>query len=186
MITLKKLSLIAICVTLSASLHAQLEVAQLFTKGQSATGLGGNLHIGFPVGKGDEISGEIGFYYFAPAQSHEILLPLLLGYRHTFDKTGTGLYIEPFAGYTIGATDFPRTDANGNILYTADGSEEDQRPSGPTTGLGFGYILPDPRLPINFGLRFTHVFVSGDPSPSVLAFRVSWSMLTARRQVSAR
>jgi hypothetical protein len=178
---LKKLSLIALCVTLSASLRAQLEVAQLFTKGQSSTGLGGNLHVGFPVGKGDEISGEIGFYYFAPGQTHSILLPLLLGYRHTFDHSGTGLYVEPFAGYSIVGTDIPRLDANGNPIVASDGSEVDQKPSGATAGLGFGYILPNPRLPLNFALRFEHVFASGDPSPSVLAFRISWSMLTARR-----
>lgn len=178
----KKLLLIAICTTLSASLHAQLEVAQLLTKGRSATGLGANLHIGFPLPHGNEISTEAGLYYFAPDQSHEILFPLLLGFRHTFDHSGSGWYVDPFAGYTIGGTDIARTDAGGNVLYHPDGTEIDQKPSGPTAGLGVGYILPDPRLPINFGLRFTHVFVSGDPSPSVLALRISWSMFVARRK----
>ena len=114
MTSLKKLFTLAICVTLSASLHAQLEVAQLFTKGNSTTGFGANLHVGFPVSKGDEISGEVGLYYFAPDQSHFIFVPLLLGYRHTLNNSGTGFYIEPFAGYSIGATDIQRVDGNGN------------------------------------------------------------------------
>jgi hypothetical protein len=182
MTSLKKLLILAICVSASATLHAQLEVAQLFTKGQSTTGFGANLHVGFPVSKGNEISVEAGLYYFAPSQSHLIFVPFLAGYRHTLNGSGTGFYVEPFAGYSIGATDIQKVDANGNPLYNADGSEIDEKVSGATAGLGFGYILPNPKLPLNFGLRFEHVFVSGDPSPNILAFRISWSVLTARRQ----
>jgi hypothetical protein len=180
MTTFKKLFLIAVCITVSASLHAQLEVAQLFTKGQSATGFGANLHVGFPVPKGNEISGEIGMYYFAPGQSHTVLIPLLLGYRYTFNHSGTGWYAEPFAGYSFAGTDVPRIDAHGNPIINSDSSAAYQNPSGATAGLCIGYILSNPRLPLNFGLRFSHVFTSDDPSPSVLAFRVSWSVLTAR------
>jgi len=176
----KKLLLIAICITASASLHAQLELAQLITKGHSATGLGGNLHVGFPVTKGDEISGEIGVYYFAPNQSHMIFVPFLLGYRHTLDHTGTRWYIEPFAGYSIGGTDIPKLDGAGQPVYTSDGSEVDQKLSGATAGLGIGYILPNPKLPLNLALRYEHTFVSDNPSPSILALRISWSVLTAR------
>jgi len=181
MTTLKTLLLICIGLSISTILHAQLEVAHLFTKGTSATGVGANLHIGFPVPKGDEISGEIGIYYFAPQQSHLIFLPLLLGYRHTFDHSGTGFYIEPFAGYSIGATDIPKIGANGQPMTDSDGNEIDQKLSGATTGLGIGYILHNARLPLNFGLRYEHIFVSDNPSPNILAFRVSWSVLTARK-----
>ena len=183
MTTFKKLSLFTIGAFLSVSLHAQLEIAQIFSNGNSYTGAGANLHVGFPVAKGDEISGEIGMYYFAPGQSHMILVPLLLGYRHTFDNSGTGFYIEPFAGYSIGGTDIPKLDASGNPVLNADGTEVDQTLSGATAGLGFGYILPNPRAPVNFGLRYEHVFVSGNPSPGILALRVSWSVLTARRLI---
>jgi hypothetical protein len=186
MTTFKKLFLIAICVSVSASLHAQLEVAQLFTNGQSHTGVGANLHVGFPVSKGDEISGEIGIYYFAPGQSHMIFFPFLLGYRHTLDHSGTRFYVEPFAGYSVGGTDIPKLDANGQPIYAADGSEVDQKLSGATAGLGIGYILPNPNLPLNFGLRYEHTFVSGNPSPNILAFRISWSVLTARHLAGAQ
>jgi hypothetical protein len=177
----KQLFLFLLCVSLSATLHAQLEAAELFTKGRSATGFGANLHVGFPVSKGDELGVEAGLYYFAPDQLHMILVPLLVSFRHTFDHSGTGLYVEPFAGYSAGGTDIPRADAFGNPVYNSDGSAADQKMSGPTAGLGFGYILPNPKLPLNFGLRFEHTFVSGDPSPNIVAFRVSWSVLTGRR-----
>ena len=41
-------------------------------------------------------------------------------------------------------------------------------------GLGIGYIIPSARWPVNFGLRYEHVFVSGT-APSLVAFRLSWS-----------
>ena len=170
------------CALLITSLatHAQLEVTHLILKGQSATGAGAFFHAGFPVSKGDEISAELGFDYFSPNQSHLIFVPLLVGYRHTFNGKGTGFYLEPFAGYTFGSTDIAKTDANGNPLYNAAGSEIDEKFDGATAGLGIGYILPNVHYPINFGLRYEHTFTSS-PSPSLLSFRISWSVLTGRR-----
>jgi hypothetical protein len=181
MTSLKKLFLSAFALLIAATLHAQLEVTHLFMKGESATGLGAFLHAGFPVSKGDEISGELAFDYFSPGTNHVVFVPLLVGYRHTFDGTGAGFYAEPVAGYSIGGTDIQKTDAAGNLLYNSDGSELDEKVNGPIVGLGFGYIIANPRYPINFGVRYEHIFVSGDPSPNMLAFRVSWSVLTGRR-----
>lgn len=177
----KILFLSAFAILIASALHAQLEVTHLFMKGESATGIGAFVHVGFPVSKGDEISGELGFDYFSPNTSHIVFVPILVGYRHTFDGTGTGWYAEPVAGYSIGGTDIQRTDANGSPIFNADGSEQDEKCSGPIAGLGFGYIIPNPRYPINFGIRYEHIFVSGDPSPNMLNFRVSWSVLTGRR-----
>lgn len=178
----KKLSLIAFALLTASTLHAQIEVTQLIMKGRSNTGLGGFLHGGFPVSAANEISLEAGFDYFAPGQSHLIFIPLLVGYRHFFNSTGAGWYVEPFAGYTIGNTDIQRVDASGNPVFNPnDSSEVDEKPSGPTAGLGFGYIIPSPKYPVNVGLRFEHVFVSGDPSASLLSLRISWSLFAARR-----
>ena len=181
MSTLKNLSLSAFAILIASALHAQLEATQLIMKGRSATGLGGFFHAGFPVAKGDEIGLETGFQYFAPGQSHLIFIPLLASYRHFFDHTGTGWYIEPFAGYTLGTTDIQELDASGNPVYNSDSTDVDQKASGPTAGIGVGYILPSANLPLNFGLRFEHVFVTGDPAASMLALRISWSVFTARR-----
>jgi len=178
---LKNLSLSAFAILTVSALHAQLEFTHLFMNKESVNGFGAFIHVGFPVAKGDEISGELAFDYFSPNTNHIILVPLLAGYRHTFDKTGAGWYAEPVAGYSIGGTDIPRTDASGNVLLNSDGSEQDQKYNGPIAGLGFGYIIPNPRYPINFGIRYEHIFVSGDPSPNMLNLRFSWSVLTGRR-----
>src|SRR5579872_2374116 len=164
----------------SSSLHAQLEVTHLFLKGQSATGFGAYLHAGFPVSQGDEVSGEFGLAYFAPGEAHLVFVPLVAGYRHTFDGSGAGFYAEPFAGYCIGATDIQMVDANGDPVYNPDGSVVYAKLNGPVAGLGFGYIIPSSKCPINFGLRFQHVFVS-ELSPNILALRISWSILIGRR-----
>ena len=169
-----------ILLTATHATHAQLQVTQLILKGHAATGFGAFFHGDFPTGKGNEITAEIGLDYFAPNQSHLVFIPLLVGFRHTFNGSGTGFYIEPLVGYTFGSTDIQKTDANGNPLFNADGSEIDEKYNGATAALGIGYILPNPRCPVNLGLRFEHTFVSGT-APSLLAFRASWSVLTGRR-----
>ena len=175
------LTLFCIGINIATTLHAQVEIAHLFTKGESSTGFGIFIHPAFPIGKADDISIEAGLDYFAPGESHIADIPLLLGYRHTLNGSGAGFYLEPFAGYTFGGTDITKMDAEGNIVYDNSGIAEDENLSGPTTGLGFGYIIPKASLPLNFGLRYEHIFVSREPSQDMLSFRVSWSLLTAKR-----
>jgi hypothetical protein len=163
------------------TLHAQVEVAHLFTKGESSTGYGIFIRPGFPIGKADEISFEAGVDFFTHQASHIADIPLLVGYRHTLNGSGAGFYLEPFAGYAFGGTDITKTDAEGNIVYNSAGNAEDENLSGPATGLGFGYIIPRASLPLNIGLRYEHIFVSGEPSQNILALRISWSLLTAKR-----
>jgi hypothetical protein len=162
------------------TLHAQIEAAHLFTKGESSTGYGIFLRPGFPVGKADEISVEGGVDFFTHDASHIADIPLLIGYRHTLDGSGAGFYLEPSAGYTFGGTDITKME-EGNVVYNSSGIAEDENLSGPTAGLCFGYIIPKASLPLNIGIRYEHIFVSGEPSQSILAFRVSWSLLTAKR-----
>jgi hypothetical protein len=166
---------------MNSTLHAQVEAAHLFTKGESSTGYGIFIRPGFPIGKADEISVEAGLDYFTHDVSHIADIPLLMGYRHTLNGSGAGFYLEPFAGYTFGGTDITKMDAEGNIVYNNAGNAEDENLSGPTAGLGFGYIIPRASLPLNIGLRYEHIFVSGEPSQDILALRVSWSLLTAKR-----
>ena len=169
-----------VLLTASRTLHAQLEISHLILKGQSATGFGAFIHGGFPVSKADEIGVEGGFDLFTPGQTHLVFIPLLVSYRYTLNRTGAGFYVEPVAGYTFGNTDIQAVNSNGSPIYNSDGSAVDEKYNGATVGLGIGYIIPSARCPINFGLRYEHVFVSGT-APSLLAFRVSWSVLTGRR-----
>ena len=159
--------------------HAQLEVTHLFVKGQSATGFGAYLHAGVPVSKGDEISGEFGLAYFSPGDVHLVFVPVVAGYRHTFNGSGTGFYAEPFAGYCFGATDIDMVDANGLPVYNPDGSVVYAKLNGPVAGLGVGYIIPNSKFPLNISLRYQHIFAS-DLDPSLLALRISWSILVGR------
>ncbi len=181
MIINKKLVSFCLSILISAVLHAQVEAAHLFSKGSSATGFGLFLHAGAPVSTADEVSGEAGLYYFSPDGSHMAFAPILLGFRHTLDRSGTGFYLEPVAGYSFGGTDIQKTDASGAPLYNSSGNEIDQKIAGVTAGMGFGYIIPSASLPLNFGLRYEHLFVSGDPSQNMISFRISYSLAAARR-----
>jgi len=186
MTTWKKTTLIFFFIFFSAAVSAQVEVAHLFSKGFSATGFGGFLHIGAAISEGDELSGELGLYYFSTKGSHLAFAPVLAGYRHTFNGSGSGFYIEPAAGYTFGSTDIQKTDAGGNPLYDAAGHEVDQKISGFTAALGLGYIIPSASVPFNIGLRYEHLFVSGDPSQNMLSLRVSYSLAIGRKYTARR
>jgi hypothetical protein len=177
----RKCPLLVLPLLIGVSLHAQIEIAHLSSKGLSATGFGLFLHAGFPVPQGDEVTAEAGFYYFAPGQYHLAFVPFLAGYRHFLDHSGARWYVEPAIGYNVGGTDIQKSDANGNLLYNSDGSQVDQKISGPVGALGVGYIIPSPTVPLNFGLRFEHVFISGDPSQNIISFRISFSLTAARR-----
>jgi len=180
----KKLFCCCLSLIISAAVHsvyAQVEVAHLFSKGLSATGGGLFLHGGVPVSRAGEISIEAGLYYFTANDSHLASAPCLVGYRHSIDGTGTGFYIEPLVGYTFGGTDIQKTDAAGNPLYNSSGGEIDQKISGPTAGMGIGYIIPSATIPLNFGLRYERVFISGDPSQNMISFRISYSLSVGRK-----
>ena len=166
------------CIGLSSLLKAQVEVAQLLTKNNSATGFGMYLHIGTPVSKGAEISGELGFYYFAPQGTHMIMIPLLAGYRYNLNRTRTGLYVEPQVGYSFGGTDIQKTDESGNTIYNND-EVVDQKVSGMTGAITAGYLFP--KIPLQLGIRYTHIFVSGDPTQSILSLRASYALAFGRR-----
>jgi hypothetical protein len=176
----RKISLLCVSLVLSTALSAQIEVTHLFSKGLSATGFGAFLRVGVPIASGDEISGDLGFQYFSTNGNNLLVLPLLAGYRHYFDGSGSGLYLEPMAGYSFGATDIQKTDQYGNGIYDGSGHQVDVKISGATAGLGFGYLIPS--FPLNLGLRYIHLFVSGDQAQNIVSFRVSYALAFARRE----
>ena len=161
--------------------HAQIEVAHLTSKGFSATGFGGFLNIGVPVSEGASVTGELGLYYFKKDNDHIGLIPLLIGYRYTLDGSGTGLYVEPTAGYSIGGTDIQKTNEYDSPIADPNGDRWLlQKAKGVTAGIGTGYIFPG-RVAINIGLRYKHVFVSSDPALNLFSLRLSHSLSFRRR-----
>ncbi|HEY4832049.1 MAG TPA: hypothetical protein VIH61_05755 [Waddliaceae bacterium] len=100
--------LLSLLFSLSAA-NAQLEVSHLSTKGFSSPGLGAFFNFGFSVNPGNVITYESGFIVF----DHSAVVPsILMGYRHTFNGRGNGLYIEPQFTFTYGAADIPKRDSS--------------------------------------------------------------------------
>ena len=165
----------------SSLIHAQIEVAHLRSKDFSATGFGAFLNFAVPVSEYGAISAEAGFYYFKKNDNNIALVPLLLGYRHMLQEPDAGFYIEPNAGYNIGATDIHKHNANGNPLYNPDGTRLEQQVKGATTGLGVGYIFPG-SFSFNIGLRYQRVFVSNDPALNLFSLRLSHPLSFGRRE----
>lgn len=163
------------------SLNAQVELAHLSSKGFSATGFGAFLHAGGFVSDADEIGGDAALYFFSANDSHIAFAPILATWRHSLNRTGAGIYLEPVLGYTFGGTDIQKTDAAGNPLVNSAGKEVDQKVNGFTAGLGFGYIIPSAVIPLNIGLRYEHIFVSGDPSLNNISLRLSYSLIIGKR-----
>lgn len=178
-----KLSLLVIFLFVCAAVNAQIEGAYLKTKHISKFGLAGFINVAIPINDGDAITGEAGLYYFGfnNYEDQAAVVPIVVGYRHTFNGEGDGLYIEPFAGYSFGATDIPRTDKNGDIVYV-NGNEQDEKVNGIATGVSFGYIFPG-SFGFNIGLRAQHVFTfQGDPSANIISLRLSHTFHLGRRR----
>jgi outer membrane protein with beta-barrel domain len=163
-------------------LNAQIEVAHLKSKGFSATGFGTFLNLGVPILEGSSITAEAGLYYFKKNDNYVGLIPFLLGYRYTLDRSGTGLYVEPTAGYSIGGTDIQKSDETGYALPDPEGDGYlKQKAKGITGGIGAGYIFPG-TVAFNIGLRYQHVFISGDPSMNMFSIRLSHPISFKRRE----
>lgn len=164
--------------------QAQVEGAYINTKNFKAFGYGAHLNFKFPISEAGYLTTEAGFYYFKNDDHKAALVPFLLGYQYSLDGSGTGVFVEPLAGYTIGGTDIvqydetgdPIPDRNGNL-----GEYQEQQVKGITAGLATGYIF-NGRTPLTIGLRYERVFVSKDPAVNLLALRITWPLFGGRRE----
>lgn len=153
--------------------NAQIEVDYANSKNFNAIGFGGFLNFSFPSSEADYVTIEGGFQYFKNKDDEDLgLIPVLLGYRYTLDRTGSGFYIEPDAGYTFGSSTIGKYDSNGG--WTG----ENEKVAGPSAGVGFGYLI-NSSISFNLGLRFQHNF--GNYSTNVFGFRISHSFGFRRR-----
>jgi hypothetical protein len=155
--------------------NAQIEVAGASGKDFKAIGFGGVLNFSLPVSEAANfVTIEGGFQYFKSQDDEALaLIPVLIGYRYTLNQTGEGLYIEPDAGYTFGASSIGTYDSNGSWL----GGE--QKVAGPTAGIGTGYLFQLGNIPFNVGLRYQHNF--GNYATNILALRILHSFGFGRR-----
>ncbi|TAM98691.1 MAG: hypothetical protein EPN39_08480 [Chitinophagaceae bacterium] len=175
------------------SVKAQVEFAYLKSKDYSGLGLGGYLSFAIPVTDNGSVTGEAGVYYSGNGDyDHAVLIPFLVGYRvmlnglnsgygYDDNDNSSGFYLQPVAGYAIGGTDIPRTDSTGQEIVDNNGNEIDEKVSGVTAGIVFGYIFPG-KYAINIGVRYEHIFVpSPDPAMNMVSLRLSHSLFPRRR-----
>lgn len=149
--------------------HAQVEVAYAKVKDFKSVGFGGFLNFSFPVSESDYLTIEGGAQYFKNKFSEDlILIPVIAGYRYTLDRSGSGFYAEPFAGYAFGGSSIEIYDSNG------DWEDGDAEVAGPVAGLGIGYLIDLGNIPFNFALRYQHSF--GEYGANVFAFRISHTL----------
>lgn len=165
---------------LSISSFAQFEVDYVKLKDYKAFGFGGFINVAKPVSDADFAVLEVGGQAYINSSAEELyLIPIIFGYRYTFDRSGYGFYAEPNLGYTFGGStimvydefDSPIGEGD-NWLY--------RKPSGPTAGLALGYLFnPDGKVQLNLALKYQRGFAND--GTNVFSFRVSHAFTIGRR-----
>ena len=152
---------------------AQIEVVHVSVKDFKSTGFGGFLNFSLPVSEANYMTLEGGLQYFKNKYDEELgLIPVLLGYRYTLNQSGSGLYVEPNAGYCFGESTIGKYSESGSLLSGEDGDWAKEKVAGPMAGIGLGYLFePGGKVQFNIGLRYEHTF--GNAAVNVFAFRIS-------------
>jgi len=152
--------------------HAQLLVSKLLGKNsnQYTAGWGAFLNVSIPVSEADAVTTEFGvnmFFYKANTDYGIATAPLKIGYLYTFDRTGSGFYIEPQLGYNLVGL-VPNFD--NTYIHDAE-----TKFNGVATGVKAGYLIDWRQLggQINLGLREESVFYGGGSVNSV-GFSISY------------
>ena len=171
-----------LCILLLCSIYcaAQIEVVYAKAKDFSGVGFGAFLNFSIPVTEGNAVTLEVGLQNVGQIGDGLITLPVLAGYRYTFDQTGTGFYIEPNAGYNFGAADIPKYTENGAPIYE-NGEQVWWKIKGPMAGVGLGYLF-EPTGKIQFNVALRYEFILGEAKTQTLAFRISHAFTFGRRE----
>ncbi|RTL56135.1 MAG: hypothetical protein EKK37_16775 [Sphingobacteriales bacterium] len=177
----KKNLIIFCCLFISIQSFSQIEVTHVKLKDFKAFGFGAFLNFAIPVSDANYATIEGGLQYFQNADNEDLgLAPVLLGYRYTFDHSGTGFYIEPNAGYCFGASSIQKYDQFGSPIPDGNGGWQNEKVAGPVTGVGLGYLFqPGGKIQFNVALRYQHTF--GNASTDLFAFRISHAFTFGRR-----
>ena len=151
--------------------NAQIEVNHVAMKDFKKNGFGGFLNFSFPVSDANYLTLEGGLQYYKDEYDEElVLVPVLAGYRYTLNQSGSGLYVEPNAGYMFGSS---------TIQPASTYSDDYAKVSGPTAGLSVGYLFGEDRLQFNVALRYEHSF--GSFATNTIGLRIAHSFTFRRR-----
>ena len=177
---LRRLLLISCLSICSLSASAQVEGSFLTTKDFSAVAWGAFFNFKIPASEGTAVTIEVGFQYAHKDPDWVVLLPMLAGYRRSFNGEGDGLYVEPMAGYSIGESNLSVYDELGFPLSDVNGESLVRKAKGITAGVAGGYIFPG-SAGINLSLRYLRVFVPSDPSLNLISLRLLWPLFAGMR-----
>ncbi len=178
----KKFGFICLLLIISSAAFSQIEGDYITLKGFKAFGFGAFLNFAVPVSESDYATLEGGFLYFQDNQQQDVgMVPVLVGYRYTLDRSGSGFWVEPQAGYVFGGTSIGVYDQYGGPVYDNNGNPVNEEIKGPMAAIGFGYLFqPTGHIQFNVGLRFEHGF--GKTGTNVIAFRISHAFTFGRRE----
>lgn len=156
---------------------AQLGVMKLVGNNTKdyAIGFGAFIKTGLPVSEGGDATLELGANIF-PLKGYgmdygTIMCPMKVGYRHSLNGTGEGLYVEPQAGYNVfGLTSLP-----------ADyGEDINLRYHGVVLAAGAGYLFSIGQAPFDLKLRYETVIAHGG-SNNMISLGISRSFSFRKR-----
>lgn len=169
----KTLLFLSIILTSVLLCRAQVEVAHAKVKDFNATGFGIFMNFSMHVSAANYATFEGGLQYFRNRYDEGLaLIPVLLGYRYTFNHSGSGLYIEPGAGYNFGSSTIEKSGASRFPISYRDGTSSFEKVSGPVLGGRIGYLFqPIDKIQFNLGLSFARTF--GDAKTNVVALRIT-------------
>lgn len=147
---MQKTLLLSLFVFLFSASHAQVRFSKLVGDKSSdyALGYGGYLKFAVPVSdNANAITLEFGVDYFKHKKYSSndcAVMPLRLGYRYTLNQSGSGLYVEPQAGYNFLGVDQSGKNFKGVSLVA-----------------GGGYLFDLFGTEFDLSLRFSANFFSG-------------------------
>lgn len=161
--------------------NAQIEVVHVSLKNFKATGLGSFLNVSLPISDANYITAEGGVQFLKNSDEEELsMIPVLLGFRYTLNKSGSGIYVEPNAGYNFGSSTIGKYDEIGSPISDENGRYVYEKVSGLSTGIGVGYLFePSGKIQFNVGLRYLRSF--GETPVNTFSFRISHAFTFGRR-----
>ena len=164
-----------ICILMLGSIDgkSQVEVLRISVKDFKAFGFGGFLNFSFPIAEETNYLTIEGGYQYLKDEYDDVVgyIPVLLGYRYTLDRSGSGLFVEPFGGYSFGDANLYKYTDEGYPVYDDAGNQVKEKVAGPTAGLGFGYLFPsEDNRKYNLALRYSRTISEAHTNTFSLRF----------------